>query len=298
MVRRSKKFDSFLEHHKYFIMQVKSKLHYYMYAILTSTMLFLGLGELVDSIADFSNQWYWIVLAMTYAFVMNDLFMHRICSHGMFEINVKSKTYKLLTYLSSVNQSYETVLEIVVFHRYHHIYSDNGTADNINHRIFWFGSAWSMPFAGLFVKPTFPDLENVVKKVYRTHHGIMTDHWTYFCYKYSLSISIVTQLALYFICPILLFKIILMGRLIITLGMMAVSLCHRLYFPLNYRNFKTNDESSNNLVLHYLFLGLFAGMLQNNHHGRPKLEYLGVRWYEVDTTWPILKLLRYLMEKK
>lgn len=298
MVRRSKKFDSFLEHHKYFDMQLKSKFHYFVYALLTSAMLLAGFNEFVITISDFANQWYWLLAATIYAFTLNDTFMHRICSHNMFPINVKSITYKVLTFLGSVNQSYETVRDLVVVHRYHHYYSDQGAPDNINHRLFWHGFAWSMPFAGFGPQPEFPDIENVLKKVFVTQRDIMTDTWTYICWRYSLPLSIVAQVTLYFLCPILLFKVILMGRLMITFGMIAVSACHRLNFPLNYRNFETKDESCNNLVLHYLFLGFFAGMLQNNHHGRPKVENLGMHWYEIDSSWPILKLLRYLMEKK
>ena len=261
-------------------------------------MLIAGAAEFVNSVLDFSNQWHWLVLSMVYAFVINDLFMHRICSHNMFPLNVKSITYKVLTFFSSVNQSYDTVINIVIWHRYHHRYSDQGAVDNINHRLFWHGNAWCMPFAGFGAMATVPDIEHVMKRAAAMQPDMMTDKWTQWCNRYSLAISIVTMSMMYFVCPIILFKIILLGRLMITLAMIAVSACHRLNFPLNYRNFDTKDESCNNLLLHYLFLGFFAGMLQNNHHGRPKLEYLGIRWYEVDPSWPILKLFRYLMEKK
>jgi fatty-acid desaturase len=68
--------------------------------------------------------------------------------------------------------------------------------------------------------------------------------------------------------------------------------------PASYRNFNTNDTTSNNILLHYLFLGMFAGMLQNNHHGQPRSVRPNDKWWELDTSLPFVLALKYAMEKK
>ena len=69
-------------------------------------------------------------------------------------------------------------------------------------------------------------------------------------------------------------------------------------FPLSYRNYNTNDTTSNNMIFHLMFFGLFAGMLQNNHHGRPNAESPNPKWWEIDTSLPIVKYLKFTMQKR
>lgn len=56
-----------------------------------------------------------------------------------------------------------------------------------------------------------------------------------------------------------------------------------------YRNYDTNDDSINNPILGLLTWGQ---MLHNNHHGDPANVSFSKRWWEIDPTMPIVKLLR------
>ena len=97
----------------------------------------------------------------------------------------------------------------------------------------------------------------------------------------------------------ILFNVVYLGRFLLTVMTGLAGFCgHVKSFPGSYRNFNTNDTSSNNLVLHYLFLGMFAGMLQNNHHGRPNAEHPQQHWWEVDTTKPFVAILKYFLQKR
>jgi fatty-acid desaturase len=98
---------------------------------------------------------------------------------------------------------------------------------------------------------------------------------------------------------VLLFKVILPGRVLLTLMTgLAGTFGHMKHFPLSYRNQDTPDTTSNSLLPHYLFLGLFAGMLQNNHHAYPRAEAPNPRRFELDTSWPLVRLLRLLLERR
>ena len=215
----------------------------------------------------------------------------------MFDIDVHSICYKILTFMSSVDQSHGPVRTGAIWHLSHHKYSDQGNKDNVNSRLFWFGDAWVLPFGFLGAKPEIPDSKGLIDRSYRSRREIIDDPWTQFCERRALCISVATQMILFFVAPIFLLKVLLMGRFIMTLCMICAGIAHRKNIPLTYRNFDTPDSTNNNLILHYLFLGIFGGLLQNNHHGRPNALNMGVRWWEIDTSTPVAYLLKFLMGK-
>ena len=57
---------------------------------------------------------------------------------------------------------------------------------------------------------------------------------------------------------------------------------------IGYRNFQTDDDSNNSLLLGWLFWG--QGW-HNNHHANPSRLNYGVKWWELDTAFLISKLL-------
>jgi fatty-acid desaturase len=259
----------------------------------------IGAGAFVfySILLDFSNQWYWLIIALVYAITVEETFAHRICAHNVFKINTKSWTYKTLTWLNSVNQSHGPVRYLCMWHPAHHMYSDQGKADNVNWKEFWYGSASTLPLEFL-CDFQIPKPEKVIDNGYRQCSNIIDDPFTRFCEKYSLIISTCTIAVLILVAPIILFNVIFLGRFIMMLGMMAAGIAHLKDFPLTYRLKDTNDDSNNNLILHYLFLGVFSGLLQNNHHSSPKAINLGFKWWEVDTSAPIAYILKFLMEDR
>jgi stearoyl-CoA desaturase (delta-9 desaturase) len=56
---------------------------------------------------------------------------------------------------------------------------------------------------------------------------------------------------------------------------------------LGYRNFDQDDDSKNTLVVDFV---TFGELFQNNHHMYGSRPNFGVRWYEVDPAWFIIKL--------
>jgi fatty-acid desaturase len=55
-----------------------------------------------------------------------------------------------------------------------------------------------------------------------------------------------------------------------------------------YRNYQTDEGSRNNLLVGYLSNG--EGW-HNNHHADPRSAKYGHRWWELDTTWLLIRLL-------
>jgi stearoyl-CoA desaturase (delta-9 desaturase) len=58
-----------------------------------------------------------------------------------------------------------------------------------------------------------------------------------------------------------------------------------------YRNFESDDVSRNTLAFDFLTLG---ELFQNNHHRHAMRPNFGVRWFEIDPTWQVIRLFALL----
>ena len=58
-----------------------------------------------------------------------------------------------------------------------------------------------------------------------------------------------------------------------------------------YQNFDNKDESKNSLLVDFLMMG---ELFQNNHHKHPMSANFAKKWFEVDPTYPVIKLLHAL----
>lgn len=259
--------------------------------LITSLLLILGvyyIGELTPL-----N----IIFALMYTVIVNDIFCHRICSHGMFIVNTQSITYKIFTWLASVDMGYGPVQWVTVSHNLHHIHSDKGPNDVMNWRHHWYSTTIVSPIPR-FNNSRPDDYNSYVEKQYNRHGHILNDKYTIFCAKYQYYISIFTLVLLFFISTTL-FEILCVSRLLLTIMTGIAGFAgHVKHFPLSYRQYNTNDTTSNNLLFHYMFLGLFAGMLQNNHHGQPLSTEPNNKWYELDNSKLFVLMFKYCMEKK
>ena len=58
-----------------------------------------------------------------------------------------------------------------------------------------------------------------------------------------------------------------------------------------YRNFDSDDVSRNTLVFDFLTWG---ELFQNNHHRHAMRPNFGVRWFEIDPTWQVIRVFAWL----
>lgn len=265
--------------------------------VIISGMLAVGAYSLAEIISDFANQWWWMVLALTYSLTVGEMFCHRVMAHRIFTVDTQSWIYKIFCWLGSVDFAWGPARSSALWHHAHHYYSDQGPHDNLNWRYHWYSSASLLPFPQLH-DPTPPNLESYVHQQLKRHPDTLNDPWTLWCEEHSIFISVVTIATLWVIAPVVLINILCLGRLLLIGVALSGIAGHIKNFPLSYRNYDTPDTTSNSLILHYLFLGLGAGILQNNHHGNPCEMYPHRRWFEVDTLYPITLICKYFMEKK
>jgi fatty-acid desaturase len=268
-------------------------------AFLVTIAWIIGAMALADTLVHFSTQWYWFVLATFYTVTLNELFCHRICTHRLFELDTNSITYKVLTFLLTVDLAWSPLTTMCTVHLNHHMYSDQGDRDNLNWRRYWYNICTLSPIAYLYQKPTnYPHEEQFFAQQREIFKSVLDDTWTFFVEEYRLILTILYWLILYILAPLVLFKVIFMGRLLMSVYMAMVSIGCHVKLPGNYRNFDTSDTTYNNLIFHYLTLGLFSSMLHNNHHSKARNLNNAHCWYEIDTGALIIKLLKVLLEKK
>jgi fatty-acid desaturase len=275
-----------------------NKIFDYIRVVVKTFMLIVGCWWLLDTIQHFSTEWFWIPLAIIYTTVVNDTFTHRICAHSMFPINTKSWLYKILTWFASADLGFGSVRQLTRDHALHHMYADQGPEDNENWRYYWYAGMAAGPLPAFTFKPP-KNYAEYLRKQAEKHADIMSDPWTVFCSKYHVTISLVTMLVLYLLVPVILFKIFLMGRFLLSLmALTANAFGHMEKFPGSYRNYNTNDKSVNNIIFYYMFGCILTGIMQNNHHGQPRSATPNPRWWEFDLSKPFLYGIRYCIEKK
>lgn len=81
-------------------------------------------------------------------------------------------------------------------------------------------------------------------------------------------------------------------------GLVRVFMAHHATWSVNSichiwgtRAFKTRDESRNNAAVAIVSLG--EGW-HNNHHAHPQSARHGLRWYQIDLTWMLIRALSYV----
>jgi stearoyl-CoA desaturase (delta-9 desaturase) len=216
-------------------------------------------------------------------------FLHRYGAHRMFTMSKGwERFFHLLTAVSQ-GSSFLQPRGYAILHREHHAFSDTPRDPHSPHVYPGLGEMmWKtkIRYDGLNTGeivceprfdggyPVWPALENIFNSwysrigwgtAYTVFYMVFAPHWAYFL---LLPIH-------YVIGPI-------HGAI--------VNYCGHKF---GYRNFETphGDKSRNTLIFDFLTAG---ELFQNNHHARPMNPNFAARWFEIDPTYPIIRVLAAL----
>lgn len=219
----------------------------------------------------FGSLTHWLIAISVYI-IKGLLFtsvVHRGLSHKSFKMNKWVERSLASISLSGMNYS---VLVWVAVHRQHHKFTDKPGDPHSPHLTpFW---SIHMPKSSETVNLQYaPDL--LRQPFYKLMH------------KYHWDISYTITLLLFLIDPMLMLSVWLVPNFLQWFSASTANVINHTKF--GYRNFNTDDISYNNW-----FTGIccFGEGWHNNHHHDSKNPNFGVKWWEFDSGWWLIKLIR------
>lgn len=211
-------------------------------------------------------------------------FLHRYCSHKMFEMNkFWERFFYLLTFLTQ-GPSFLNPRSYAIMHNQHHQYSDSPKDP---HSPVQSKNIWDM-----------------MTKTYKRYMGILKDKkseltsihpkWTsldrFAESNYNILIWLVIYPGAYYFLniPALYYFLLPIHFLV---GPIQGAIVNWFGHKVGYRNFSLKDESKNTLPIDFLLMG---ELYQNNHHKNGKRLNFAYKVFEIDLTYVIAYLLRIM----
>jgi len=121
--------------------------------------------------------------------------------------------------------------------------------------------------------------------------SLITDKYQQFLHRYYFAIIAMYGLFLYMIGGYYLLVFLLLAPSLVT-GIMSNIVNYAGHMPHwwgSYRTFNLNDKSSNNWIW---AIPSWGEAWHNNHHRFPRNAYFGQKWYEIDISGLVIKLIK------
>lgn len=227
----------------------------------------------------FVAHWYLSLFAQTF-------FLHRYAAHKMFTMSKGwEKFFYVLTYIFQ-GSSFLSPRAYGIMHRMHHAYADTSMDPH--------SPAYS---SNLF------DMMWKTKKIY---HDILDDkanidpkfkkgvpNWQFIERLGDSWISRVAWMVVYTLVYIKFASwwMFLLLPVHFMMGPVHGAIINWFAHKVGYVNFKVNDTAKNLLPFDFLMMG--EGY-HNNHHKFGGRANFGIKWHELDFTYPVIKLLSFL----
>lgn len=232
-----------------------------------------------------ADYWVWALMFwLVFGVIGNGVAAHRYFAHGQFSVSHQVRW--LLGMLSTLG-GIGKITHWEIQHKLHHLMVDTPGDPHSPHH----GSAWHTIYGWTFSH----GLDNKEYMQHRFAKKLAIKHardpfYLFFDrYHYTIIYAFCAALALF--DPVL----VLMYALAYSIDFARLGLvnwfCHRG----GYRNFDSNDRSTNNLLLGWLGMGFGW---HNNHHAHPGQMILTHRWWEIDVEGYIAWLLSLTGKKR
>lgn len=223
-------------------------------------------------------------------------FLHRYCSHGMFKMNVFwERFFYLLTYLTQ-GPSFLNPSSYSIMHQRHHHFSDT---ENDPHSPVQSKGAWDMMIKTYgYYKNLIVTHEKVSDKiiVHKSPKWTALDRFAESYISILLWACIYIGIYYYLKVDLIYYTLLPIHFMVGPIQGAIVNWCGH---KVGYRNFTLKDNSRNTLPIDFALMG---ELYQNNHHRYGQKINFAHRWFEIDLTYQVSRILNILgiikIEKK
>ncbi|NNM94087.1 MAG: acyl-CoA desaturase [Bacteroidia bacterium] len=214
-------------------------------------------------------------------------FLHRYSSHSMFSMSKGwERFFYLLTFLSQ-GSSFLNPRAYAILHRMHHAYSDTQKDPHSPH---FFKDVWGMMIQTKNIYQQYASRKIEPEEAFRDGYpewaflDKLADSWLV----RMAFVAVYTSVYIAFAPNAWWFLLLPVQCLMGPVHGAIVNWCGHKY---GYSNYDNHDFSKNTVPWDFFLLG---ELFQNNHHQSPENPNFATKWYEVDPTYPLVKLLCYL----
>ena len=218
---------------------------------------------------------------------LQSFFQHRYGAHGQFTMSKRwERVFHAVTWVVQ-GPSYLNPRTYAILHRMHHAYADTERDPHspVRRKNFFILMWHSWRVFGKIKTRRFP-IEKRFEGGYPEWRLIddILDRW-------PGPILFGALYALYYVAFATHWWMFLFLPVHWVLGLFHGTIVNWAGHKVGYRNYAIADNSKNTLVFDVLTMG---ELFQNNHHKWSRSPNFGVRWFEIDPAWQIIRVLGWL----